>query len=288
MKDKKNNYTSHVEILLAYANSIIDTLREPFLVLDTKLEIISANQVFYTTFKVAEKDIVGRLFYDLGNKEWNIPRLIMLLEEIISKKKVVKNYEVKCSFEQLGERVMLLNACHLRVNKKTAKIIAAEIKEKKEKVEASEEEEEELILLAIEDITERKRLVEELKEAEERYRRAFETSRDGLLLVHKAKGIITNSNESIQELLGYSHKELLGKKLWEIGVVKDCKDFEKIMAALEKNGVINFEDTKVKTKKGSSPISSNRVTPPAASLVCSVEKTKWPVNAARIAISAVS
>ncbi|MFA5143840.1 MAG: PAS domain S-box protein [Candidatus Omnitrophota bacterium] len=221
-----------VEALLKYANSIIATLREPFLVLDKNLKIISANQAFYINFKTVEKETIGRPLPDLGDKQWDIPKLLLLLKDILPEKKVVKDYEVEHKFEQIGERIMCLNACQVRVSKKIAGVI-----------------EEELILLAIEDITERRRLEIELKESEERYRRAFETSRDGLLLVHKTKGDILNSNESIQGLLGYSHEELLKKKLWEIGVVKNDKDFQETLSRLEKDGVIHYEDTPVKTKK---------------------------------------
>jgi PAS domain S-box-containing protein len=243
MKDKIQWEEAEIEVLLKYANSIIATLREPFLVLDKKLNVISANQAFYSTFNVAEKETIGRSFSGLGNKQWNIPKLLQLLVEIIPDKKVVRDYEVENNFSHIGHRVMLLNAIQLSVPKKVAAIIAAG-------VIGEGGEEEELILLAIEDITERKRLQEELKESEERYRRAFETSRDGLLLVHKIEGTILNSNESIQELLGYSHRDLLKMKLWEIGVTTDKKDFTETLVKLEKDGVIHYEDVQVLTHRG--------------------------------------
>jgi PAS domain S-box-containing protein len=242
MKDKNQRDETRIEELLGYVNSIIATLREPFGVLDKNLRVISANQAFYTTFKVIEKETIGRLLFDLGDRQWNIPKLLQLLKEIIPEKKVVKDYEIEHKFEQIGQRAMVLNACQLRIPKQVAAIIAA-------KIEEEEEEEEELILLTIEDITERKRLQEELKVSEERYRRAFETSQNALLLVHKTEGDILNSNESIQKLLGYSHEELLKKKLWGIGVVKDNKDFQEMVLRLEKDGVIHYEDTPIKTKK---------------------------------------
>ncbi|MDD5135879.1 MAG: PAS domain S-box protein, partial [Candidatus Omnitrophica bacterium] len=238
MEDKKRSGESNIEALLEYADSIIATLREPFLVLDRSLRIISANQAFYATFKVNEKDTIGQLLPDLGDRQWNVPKLIELLKEIVSGKKVVNDYEVRHKFEHIGERVMLLNARHLRLPKEAAAIMAPEVGG------------EELILLAIEDVTERKRLQAELKESEERYRRAFETSRDGLLLIHKTEGSILNSNESIRELLGYSHEELMEKKLWEIGSVKDHKDFQKMVKKLETDGVVHYEETPVKTQKG--------------------------------------
>lgn len=238
MKDKNQKGEPHIEALLQYADNIIATLREPFLVLDKNLKVISANQAFYATFKVVEKETMGRLLPDLGDRQWNIPKLLQLLKEILPEKKNVKDYEVEHKFEQIGERTMVLNACQVRVPKKIAGMIGVGVIE------------EELILLAIEDITEHKRLQVELKESEERYRRAFETSRDGLLLVHKTEGDILNSNESAQALLGYSQEEFLKKKLWEIGVTKDDKDFHEMMSRLEKDGVIDYEDAPVKTKKG--------------------------------------
>jgi len=244
MKDKKQMGETESKVLLEYANSIIATLREPFLVLDNNLRVISANQAFYTTFEVREKETIGRPLPDLGDRQWNIPKLLQLLKEIIPEKKVVKDYEVEHKFAQIGERVMLLNACQLRVPKKIAGIIAVGIGG------GGGGEEEELILMAIEDITEPKRLQEELKGSEERYRRAFETSRNALLLVHKTEADILNSNASSQELLGYPPEELLKKKLWEIGMVKDYKDFQEVVLRLERDGVITYADTPVKSKKG--------------------------------------
>ncbi|MCX5667287.1 MAG: PAS domain S-box protein [Candidatus Omnitrophica bacterium] len=244
MKDKKQRHNPDIKVLLEYANSIIATLREPFLVLDKSLRVISSNQAFYTTFKVAEKETIGHPLPDLGDGQWNIPKLLELLKEIIPEKKIVTDYEVGHKFEHIGERTMVLNACQLRVPKKIAGIVTAGIKEEEE------EEDEELILLAIEDITERKRLQEELKGSEERYRRAFETSKNVLLLVHKTGGDILSSNASARELLGYSQEEFLKKKLWEIGMVKDDKGFQEIVSILEKEGVVHYGDTPVKTKKG--------------------------------------
>ena len=102
MKDKNQRDETRIKVLLEYSNSIIATLREPFLVIDKKLRVISANHAFYTIFEVAEKDTIGQLLPDLGNSQWNIPKLIQLLKEIIPEKEVVKDYEVEHKFEQIG------------------------------------------------------------------------------------------------------------------------------------------------------------------------------------------
>jgi two-component system CheB/CheR fusion protein len=158
MKDKKKRSETEIEVLLDYTNRIIATLREPFLILDKNLRIISANQAFYATFEVKEKETIGRLLPDLGDGQWNIPKLLQLLKEILPEKKVMKDYEVGHKFEKIGRRAMILNACQLRVPKKIAAIIAAGVRKK-------EEVEEELILLAIEDITARRKVENGLEKA---------------------------------------------------------------------------------------------------------------------------
>jgi len=120
-KIKKTKQTEkEVRIALKYANSILATLREPFLVINKNLRVVSASSSFYTTFKVAEKETIGQLLPDLGNGQWNIPKLIQLLKEILPQKTVVTNYEVEHDFKTIGYRIMNLNALQLRVPKKIA------------------------------------------------------------------------------------------------------------------------------------------------------------------------
>jgi PAS domain S-box-containing protein len=109
---------------------------------------------------------------------------------------------------------------------------------------------ERIILLAIEDITERRRLEDLLTESEERYRRLFETANDGILLLEKHEGKITHANPASTEMLGYSKEECIGKKLQNIGVSLDMGDFQKIMQTLDKSGIIYYDDVPVKTKAG--------------------------------------
>ena len=95
---------------LAYGNDIIATLREPFLVLDRDLRIKTANRSFYDSFHVSKEETENRLVYDLGNSQWDIPALRKLLDEVLSRKQSVHDYEVEHSFPTLGPRIMLLNA----------------------------------------------------------------------------------------------------------------------------------------------------------------------------------
>ena len=122
---------------IEYANAVVDTVREPLIVLNTGLRVISANESFYKTFKVSKKETENHLIYRLGNNQWDIPKLRKLLEEILPKKKVFDNFEVEHEFLGIGKKTMLLNAReidHLSI-----------------------------ILLAIEDITEQKNAQKKLE-----------------------------------------------------------------------------------------------------------------------------
>lgn len=127
---------------LAYAESIIATVREPLIVLDDQLRVISANRSFFRTFQVSEKNTIGQFIFDLGNQQWDIPELRHLLNEVLSQNKVFNDYEVTHNFEDIGTKVMLLNAREIYIK---------EIHTHR-------------ILLAIEDITERRKL-EKIREA---------------------------------------------------------------------------------------------------------------------------
>jgi two-component system CheB/CheR fusion protein len=97
-----------------YAQAIVETLREPLLVLDDGLKVVSANQAFYDLFKVLPQETETRLVYELGNRQFNIPELKTLLEEILPKNTVFQDFEVDRDFPGLGRRVLILNARRLR------------------------------------------------------------------------------------------------------------------------------------------------------------------------------
>jgi len=92
------------------AQGIVDTIREPLLVLDHGLRVVAASRAFCTTFKLNVDDILGQPVYELGRGEWNIPQLRLLLGRIIPEQGAMENYEVEHDFQSLGRRTMLLNA----------------------------------------------------------------------------------------------------------------------------------------------------------------------------------
>jgi two-component system CheB/CheR fusion protein len=99
--------------LIQYAENIVETIREPLIVLDGDLHIFTANSAFYQYFQVNKEDTEGIFIYDLGNGQWNIPDLRKLLEEILPQNKTFENYRVEHDFENIGRKVMLLNAREL-------------------------------------------------------------------------------------------------------------------------------------------------------------------------------
>lgn len=124
----------------AFAENIIATVREPLLVLDADLHVITANRSFYEVFKVKQEETEGQLVYELGNRQWNMPKLRELLENILPKNTEFNNFKVEHNFENIGQKIMLLNA--RRIYRETNRT--------------------QMILLAIEDITEHKRAEEAL------------------------------------------------------------------------------------------------------------------------------
>ncbi|HLL28474.1 MAG TPA: histidine kinase dimerization/phosphoacceptor domain -containing protein [Xanthobacteraceae bacterium] len=94
----------------ALSQAIVDTVREPLVVLDHELRVIAASRSFYQKFKVNRCDTQGKLFYALGDGQWDIPKLRLLLEAIVPQQGVMENYEVEHEFPHIGRRTMLLNA----------------------------------------------------------------------------------------------------------------------------------------------------------------------------------
>ena len=122
------------------AEAIVETVREPLLVLNAELRVQSANRSFYQTFQATPQETENRLVYELGNHQWDIPRLRHLLEHVLPEKSQFIDFEVQQCFERIGQRTMVLNA----------RAIPREAGRPG------------LILLAIEDITERKRAEQQL------------------------------------------------------------------------------------------------------------------------------
>src|SRR5207253_7618938 len=144
-----------------YAEVILRTTQYPLVVLTAGLRVHTANAAFYKTFKVLPGETNGRLIYEVGNGQWNIPKLREWLEDILPRNSFFDDFEVTHDFERIGRRTMLLNARRLNTGQADAP---------------------QRILLAIDDITEGKQS-EAVRLSEIRYRRLFEAAQEGVLIV---------------------------------------------------------------------------------------------------------
>lgn len=97
-----------------YSDAILANIHEPLLVLDKDLRVVSASKSFYKKFTLIPEETEGILLYDVGNKEWNIPALRQLLEDMLPKNCEFQDFEVVHTFPSLGEKIMLLNANRFR------------------------------------------------------------------------------------------------------------------------------------------------------------------------------
>jgi two-component system CheB/CheR fusion protein len=191
-----------------YAESIINTVRDPLIVLDQDLRVVTVNRSFYEFFKVKSEDTVGQLIYDLGNKQWDIPKLRELLETILPQKTIFDNYEVEHNFAAIGRRIMLLNARQIQ------------------RVWGKER----IILLAIEDITERREIENGLEktrkelevikktadEASEFAESIINTVREPLLSLDQDLRVVAVSR-SFYEFFKVNPEETVGQLIYDLG-----------------------------------------------------------------------
>jgi two-component sensor histidine kinase len=170
------NPMSSAESSRSLEMAIVDTVREPLIVLDEVLRAVVASRSFYQVFRVSREETENRLFCDLGNKQWNIPSLRELLLGIIPQHTTIEEYEVRHDFPTIGERTMLLNARKIfyEGNGSTS------------------------ILVALEDITERRKLE---KEKEGLLREKDELLRQKDLLLQEMHHRVNNSLHIIASIL---------------------------------------------------------------------------------------
>jgi len=160
---------SDIDDVHTLAEGIVDTIRDPLLVLDQDLRVVTANQAFCQTFRMTRKNFEDRAVYALGDGQWNIPALRFLLENIAPLHTVMEGYEVEHEFPGIGQRSLLLNAREV-VGQRNAR---------------------KLILLTIEDVTER-RVAE---------REMAELLRHKEMLLHEMQHRVANSLQIIAGIL---------------------------------------------------------------------------------------
>src|SRR5271166_930013 len=225
---ERRRQEQQVQDALTYADNIIATMREPFVVFDKSLRVRTANTAFYRDFHVSKEETQGRFVYDLGNGQWDIPQLRSLLTQVLSNNHPVEDFEVEHTFPAIGQRNMLLNARRF----------------------PPDSNEPDLVLLAIEDITERRHAEAAIKHSEVRYRRLFQKAKDGILILDADTGPVIDANPFMTALLGYSHAEFLGKELWEIGLFGDIEESRTAYRELQEKGYVRYEHLPLESRSG--------------------------------------
>jgi len=177
-----------------YADRIVQTVREPLLVLDGELRVAAANRAFNRSFHAAPEETAGRLLYELGDGQWDIPALRNMLADVLVSNSEFNDYEVVHDFPHIGERTMLLNARQLHDGGLNTK----------------------LILLAIEDITAQR---QEESEVVQQQRTWFQTALSSIgdaVIATDAEARITFMNPTAAAITGWTQHQAIGKPLDEV------------------------------------------------------------------------
>lgn len=177
-----------------YAEAVFSTIREALVILDKNLRVKTANFVFYKTFNLREEHTEGRLLYDLNHKQWDIPKLRELLEDLLPENTYIHGYEIVHNFQGIGEKSMILNARRI-----TQKIQG-----------------EQLVLLAIEDVTEHKRAEQIIRDRETWFRNLADNAPVMIWVTDKEKRS-TFFNKAWLEFRGNNLEEAL-RRGWTDGV----------------------------------------------------------------------
>jgi PAS domain S-box-containing protein len=197
-----------------YAEALIETVREPLVVLDADLRVRRATAAFYETFLVSREETEGRHFYDLGNGQWNQPRLRELLGCALFKSEPFHDFEVQHDFAYIGRRTMRLNARRI----------------------PRRDPQQRVVLLAMEDVTERREI------AEIRFQRLFETAKDGIVVIDVDHATVQDVNPYFLELTGYAREDFIGKPIVDTGRLLGISEFGNVIEVTRQTEVVRYDD----------------------------------------------
>lgn len=191
------------------ATIIVETIREPLLILDGEFRVIYANESFYKTFQVTAQETESEFFYKLGNNQWDIPQLREILEKTLPQKKVLTDFLVEHDFPHLGHRIMQLNASQISLQEKQMP----------------------LVLLVIEDITDQKNKETELSNSKNLLQSIMDHA--GSMLAYLDRNFnYVYVNRLYAKNLGFSIREMIGKNHFDL--FEDSKNYQ-IFSEVRKN-----------------------------------------------------
>jgi two-component system CheB/CheR fusion protein len=211
-----------------YLKQIIENIPNPLLVLDADLKILLVNHTFCTTFRVLQSATAGQLLYRLGNEQWNIPKLKELLEDILPKRSFVRDFLVTHKFPDIGVKTMLVSA---------------------QRIEDVAGGGRPMILLSVDDTTERSAAAESGRQLSETYSRlaAIVESSDDAIISKSLTGHITSWNAAASRIFGYSKEEMVGESILRLIPKSLHPEEEEILRKLKRGERIeHFETTRLK------------------------------------------
>ncbi len=219
-----------------YAEGLIETVREPLLVLDADLRVQRATSSFFETFEVSRRETIGRFIYDLGSGQWSQPRLRELLGEALFNDKPFHEYEIDREFPHIGRRAFRLDACRIPRHSSNRPTV----------------------LVAFHDVTKTR------QEAEVRYRRLFEAAKDGIVVLDAESHTVTDVNPCFLELTGCTREECIGKPLGEIPPFQTGNLAARFLSEIKQAETARFEEAVLRSRYGARidiDLIGNRYTP---------------------------
>ena len=173
-----------------FAENIVDTVREPLIVLDSNFDILSVSKSFHRVFETSTSDLVGKNVFLIQNAQWDVPELRALLEALLLHEKTVEAFELTMQSGRRGQRDMVLNARKVEDHSK----------------------EKQLILLALEDVTEQKKTLQAVADREARLSAILDAVPEAIITIDE-DGIIGTFSPGAQQILGYTADEVIGQNV---------------------------------------------------------------------------
>lgn len=205
-----------------FAEGIVETVQHPMLVLDHEFRIKRATTGFYKDFQVTPDETLGHPIFTIGNGQWNFPQLRSSLEEALNRDVSFRDLNIEWDFSNIGRRTMRLNAKRISGRNGSTHTL----------------------LLAIEDVTERK------EAAEIQYRRLFESARDGIIVIDAATGLTLDANPYFLELTRSSRQEIVGRQFWEIDPFRGADEGRRLLAETNAQGYTQYDTVRMQARDG--------------------------------------
>jgi two-component system CheB/CheR fusion protein len=203
-----------------YAEGMIETVREPLIVLDADCRVQRATTAFYDTFLVSREETEGRFLYDLGNGQWNRSRLRELIGAALFRSEPFHDFEVDHDFPHIGRRSMRLNG---------RRIPFPNLQHR-------------MLLLSIEDVTERREI------AEVRFQRLFETAKDGIVVIDVESETIRDVNPYVLQVTGFSREDFIGRDVAEVAALLQTAGLGDLLEATRQVEVVRRDDVQLTTR----------------------------------------